>query len=474
MIFLIILLGAWLRFHTLAQDFRLQPDEAWYSTYAREAAINGGWWLPGPLDKTPLAIYATALAQVLAGDSEFAVRLPATLAAIILMPVMAAAARAWYKPSTRFLTIIVTILTALSPYALAYSATVYTDALMFFAMVVALALAGRNRWGWSGVWLGLAFACKQQGIYYVPLLPMLGWAVEELTPRRAIRFAVGSGSVILLLLLWDAARPGDSLFALAAVNSNPDRLIRSAEILPRLRAWASLSQTLLGPVWLTIPLLMTGLIALSVRVIREARRRETLVDLVLLSYILAFAGLHWLIAFNTYDRYLLALLPPLILLAARGLHFLTAQRDVWEQRMLCIFLLLALLPGALDTVEGRSPINNAHEQYTSIDELAAYLNAQPVATVIYDRWLGWELRYYMGQWHDKRMVYYPTPAALVKDALALCEIGPRYFPAPAGQPVGPWLEALQQAGFTITPSYQNLRFVVYQLMPPWQTADDCS
>ena len=99
MVFLtaILLLGIGIRVHTLAQDIRLEPDEAWFSTFAREAAINGGWWLPGPLDKTPLAIYANALAQVFVGDSEFAARLPGFFASILLMPVMVAAARAWYQ-----------------------------------------------------------------------------------------------------------------------------------------------------------------------------------------------------------------------------------------------------------------------------------------------------------------------------------------------------------------------------------------
>jgi hypothetical protein len=96
-----------------------------------------------------------------------------------------------------------------------------------------------------------------------------------------------------------------------------------------------------------------------------------------------------------------------------------------------------------------------------------------VATVIYDRWLGWELGYYLGQWHDKRMVYYPTPDLLVKDALRLCEIGPRYFPAPAAQSVGPWLDALREAGIEVDRTFSNEGFVVYRLLPPWTEVAAC-
>jgi hypothetical protein len=71
------------------------------------------------------------------------------------------------------------------------------------------------------------------------------------------------------------------------------------------------------------------------------------------------------------------------------------------------------------------------------------------------------------------MVYYPTPDLLVKDALRLCEIGPRYFPAPAAQSVGPWLDALREAGFEVDRTFSNEGFVVYRLLPPWTEVAAC-
>lgn len=476
----IILLGIGLRVHALAQDIRLEPDEAWFSTFAREAAINGGWWLPGPLDKTPLAIYASALAQAFVGDSEFAARLPGFFASILLMPVMVTAARTWYPGAHGGapLQVIVLTLTALSPYALAFSATAYTDGLMLLCMALALCLAGRRRWGWAGIWLGIGFACKQQALFYLPLLLALGWAAGDLMPRRALRFLAGLGAVTLLLLLWDAARPGDSLFALAAVNNDPGRLIRSDEVLPRLSAWLTYAQTLLGPGWLTALLLFYGILVVLVRIRREPRQRTTMIDMVLLGYGLAYGLLHWLAAFNTYDRYLLPLLPPVTLLAGRMVGFIfdvvRAQRTVPLRRAITGLLALALLVPAVEASERRGTVGTLYHDYAGIDQLADYLNAQPVATVIYDRWLGWELGYYLGQWHDKRMVYYPTPDLLVRDALALCEIGQRYFPAPASKSVTRWLDALQEAGFAVTRSYTSQQFVVYQITPPWRSPDECS
>jgi hypothetical protein len=72
----------------------------------------------------------------------------------------------------------------------------------------------------------------------------------------------------------------------------------------------------------------------------------------------------------------------------------------------------------------------------------------------------------MGQWTDKRRVYYPTPDALVADALKLADPAPRYFVAPVGQPTSPWLDALRAAGFATSQFYEQQGFIVYKLIPP--------
>lgn len=112
------------------------------------------------------------------------------------------------------------------------------------------------------------------------------------------------------------------------------------------------------------------------------------------------------------------------------------------------------------------PIGDEQGEYGGIDVLADYLNSKPVATVIYDRWLGWELGYYMGQWTDKRRVYFPTPRELVDGAVKLKEIGDRYLVAPKEQALDAWLDALETVGFTVTLDWEHERFVVYRLSPP--------
>jgi hypothetical protein len=215
------------------------------------------------------------------------------------------------------------------------------------------------------------------------------------------------------------------------------------------------------------------------RIIREPRHRSTMIDLVLFNFVVIYGLIHWLVAFNTFDRYLLLIVPPVILLVGRGIEkLLTSLVRAHGDRRECLWcdaplqvtiliIALILIPTAIITSEGRSTINRGHQEYAGIDDLADYLNQQPVATVIYDHWLGWELGYYLGQWHDKRLTYYPTPDTLVADALALCEIGPRYLPVPKTHAPGPWLEALEDAGFEITIAYENPNFTAYRLIPPW-------
>jgi len=238
---------------------------------------------------------------------------------------------------------------------------------------------------------------------------------------------------------------------------------------------------LLGPALLTG--LLGGLAAgvLVWRMRRESTRRETLVDVLLATYILGYGFVHWLVAFNTYDRYLLPLLPPLILLSARGIERIKdltqRNRGTENQRkrfaslllcfsVLCFFLFLS----AFDASEGHVNVGGDRGEHNDIDRLAVYLDGHPPGAIIYDHWLGWELDYYLGQWTDKRRVYYPTPEALAADALRQPDPAPRYFAAPSNEPVRPWLEALRQAGFAVTLDYSEPGFAVYKLIPPVASA----
>lgn len=487
---MILLLAAALRFHALTREARFHPDEALFATFARRAAVNGDWLLRGPLDKPPLSIYASALSMMLVGVThlpdgvltldvyagEFAARLPNALASLCLVALVYALARELYgRGRTPLLAM---LLMALSPYAVAFSATAFTDSLMLLCIVLALRLASARRWLWAGLWLALGLGCKQQALYYLPLLALAGWgsrAGQGVSLRSSVfaaaRLCLPVALGFALLLAWDAARAQpDGMWALAAAHNDPGRfLVRFDEIVPRLRAWAELGG------WLAAYPPVTALLGALVAVALAARGarfipRSTLADRILAAYLLGYLLLHVVVAFNIYDRYLLPILPLIMLLMARGLDWareIMCGRLVAPQRAAGLIVGALLLAGAVEAASGRVPVGGDRGTHAGIDALAAYLSEQPVAAVIYDHWLGWELDYYLGAWSDKRRVYYPTPAALVADALRLSERGARYFPVPRHQPAQPWLDALRAAGVEVSVSYDDGRFIVYALnFPP--------
>ena len=104
--------------------------------------------------------------------------------------------------------------------------------------------------------------------------------------------------------------------------------------------------------------------------------------------------------------------------------------------------------------------------HDGIDRVAAYLNERALGAIVYDRWLGWELGYYMGAWSDKRRVYHPTPRTLAADAVQQRDPAPRYFSVPNDAPYAAWLRALSDAGFDVQIGLRLPLFTVYELIPP--------
>src|SRR5689334_1264506 len=100
---IILLLAAFFSFVALGYARRFHPDEAYYMTSARHAAVNGDWWLLAePVDKPPLTFYTNALAlvccaiesdangvlQLDALKGEFAGRFPSLLLSILLVAIV--------------------------------------------------------------------------------------------------------------------------------------------------------------------------------------------------------------------------------------------------------------------------------------------------------------------------------------------------------------------------------------------------
>ena len=519
---LLLLLTSFAQYHQLTRHLRFLPDEAFFMTFARGAAVNGDWLLPGPLDKPPLSIYFSALSMVAvavtadedgvlhldAGVGEFAGRLPNVYLAILLTALLMRLA--WRMHRDRWAAVIAGALAAASPYLLAYGASTLTDMSLLFWAAASLYLALAGRWGLSGLALGLAFWSKQQAALFVPLLVMILLARGG---RRPDWLRLGLPPIIMsaALLIWDGARPEASIFAQAAVNNAPETWLAAPALWLR-RFWDWLGRLL----WLLGPPLVTGVLLLGAAFVSArrwggwtSRNRAFTVERALLLYIIGYLGAHAVLPFHHYDRYLLLILPPLVMLVAGQLARLTcagaratglgpsdSELDLRRRNIQAgdsqsrpytatYLLLIAVRCYSFSKLNWRSlglaallaagglwswhtgwMVGGDRRAFDGIDALAVHLNSKPVATVIYDPWLGWELGYYLGQWHDKRTVHYPTPATLVAGALALDEIGDRYLVAPVDRPHEEWLAALDAAGFRVAVDYARDRFIVYRLGIP--------
>ena len=138
---------------------------------------------------------------------------------------------------------------------------------------------------------------------------------RALLPQLA-RFAGALLIGLALLALWDAARSPQSFWALNAARNNPGRVIRSDELVPRLETWARWLHYVTGAPLLNLVLLAGAIVNLGSG--WRSRTRAALCDWLIAIWAIAFLATHWLVAVNTYDRYLHPLVPFLLILAARG------------------------------------------------------------------------------------------------------------------------------------------------------------
>ncbi len=319
-ILLLLLLGIAVRGAAFAAAGAFQPDEALFATFAREI-VRGDFFLAAqPLDKPPLALYFMALSFDAFGAGEFAARLPNFFASAVTLAAVWALARTLYG---RRAAIFALAFAALSPFAAAFAPTAYMDPLMTCWLALGCLAAARKHPGWAGAACGLALMSKPTALWAFPLVIMIGVIADPPESARrmidlVLRFGAGPLSAALLLGIWNAQRGGADFWALGAAHNDPGRFIRANEVGPRLGAWLNWLRWFFGSDILSA--LMFVLIPLTaiMNAHRFPRTRPAAYDVLLLTFIIAYLGAHWLIAFNTYDRYLFIVWVPVMVLAGRG------------------------------------------------------------------------------------------------------------------------------------------------------------
>jgi len=473
-----LLLLAWaLRMSPMLAN-RLHPDEALYGYWGLLIAHGRDPWLARvPVYKPPLLPYLLAGVQAAFGSSEFSLRLPGLAASLLSIPLVAALARSLY--GNRWTATAAAAAVALSPFSILFSPTAFIDPLMVTLGLGACLAAARGRAGWAGALAGLSFAAKQTGLMWLPLVILLQFMrrqSESLNLKNGIVASAACFSLVVgLTFAWDAVRVAQgakSFWRVGAAGYGGLRLIWPHELWARLHEWIGMTRYLFASPILNAVLLV-GLPALTWRACRRYGR-ESLADLILLSFVLVYLLLHWLAAFPTWDRYLLPLAPVLALLLGRILNLALSrlQRIVRRPPFALGLLSLILFLGwpALSAAHSRYPIGGDNAAYEGLDQVVAFLRDLPEGSVVYQHWLGWQYAYYLFD-GPAYLAYWPTPAWLAQDIAAFGATDARYITFPAWESSARVERALSDVGYGLEPALVAARsdgatsFTVYHIRP---------
>ncbi len=452
----IVLLGAALRFHGLfANSFH--ADEALFASWARLIAVwRDPLLLTQAVDKPPLPFYLQAIFYPLFGPVEWAARMPAFIASLLLIPLTAQLARR--LTGDRAAALPAAVFMAMSPLAIQFSATAFIDPLLVFWLAAALyaaaaprseATAGRRGF-LSGVLFGLALATKYQAFLFVPLLIGVGW-LRGWGRREWLGGLAGMAVVLLPLLAWQWGRPGD-LVALQWANIGGIRPARSWELWPR-----AIATVQLWRFWMGWPLVaLSAAVAGALLWDRRGRFRLAPMDSLLLLFVSGYVLLHWLWAVPMWDRYLLPILPLVAVLFGRAVAGLWSAvgrrwpggfRGVVAGALLVALLLL--MPTALAARAGQFSIGGQPGADGGASRVALLLKDAPYGTVLYDHWYSWQWQY---QFFDDRVYvsWFPHADALVEDLAVFAGDGsPRYLVLPSAATGDPVARQLSEKGYVL-------------------------
>ncbi len=433
--------------------YPLRPDEALYSVWARLISSGQDVMLERvAVDKPPFFLYLLARWFDWFGPSDAAGRsLNVFISFLTMILIWLLACRLFGRRMGRWSL----AMFALSPFAISFAPTVYTDPLLTFWVMLALLLASWRVGLLTGLALGMGFATKQNALLFIPLILLaltLGrwpravskqwavfserWAVDG-RMTRAMRW--GAPFLMAGLGFW---------YAWFKVWQWNDWRILPAEI-PDFwtQSWHSYGGLHLLPpaawpqrliewwrVWrwwgggAVATLIIVGLSGVAVaaawRVLRNhhaAKEHDLNTALWLLlfgGFSVAYLALHVIFSFQAWDRYLLPLAPPGAILSAYGALRLWEKMQGWRRIWrwgVAALVAIPLLIGAGQAAAARIPVGGDHGAYSGLLTVADYLqeNTPGYHGVVYQRWLGWQWNWYL--WNGPPRVYWANPDMLISD-----------------------------------------------------------
>jgi len=440
-------------------------DEALFASFARTIAV---WRDPllinQPVDKPPLLFYLQALFYPMMGAEEWAARLPNFIAFMLLTPLIGMLVWRLYKNTHT--AIIAALLVTLSPLLIQFSSTAYTDPLLVTLLIASMTVMLPKRHPIAaGLLFGLAMTTKYQAVLFLPLLAGIGW-LYRWQWREMGRWGAGVMGSGGALFLWNLTRGQNSLWTTQIDNYGGLRHVWSWELWPRLQAWGALWVESMGKTAVSLPITAVSLLLIFYLLYKKRDQRDGLLALYISGYFL----FHWLLAIPIWDRYLLLVLPLVLILLARGIAIASSEWRVAGKRRsispapllisLSLILLLFLWP-AQAARHGNPEADNG------AGKIATALADAPDGTVLYDHWYSWQWRYHLFE-TAVYTAWFPNPAALADELAVFGNDGnPHYLVLPNDETALPVLRAVREAGFglkqvTIT-NEKNSRIILYHI-----------
>ena len=453
--------------------FPLREDEALYSAWARLISSGRDVMLERvAVDKPPLFLYTLARWFEWFGPSDAAGRSLNVLISVITLLLAWLLARRLFGPRAGRWSL---ALFALSPFAISFAPTVYTDPMLTLWIALALLAASWRLGLLAGLSLGMAFATKQNALLFIPLillaLPLGRWPrwgkarYTELRNRLKAKegagywvlgigywtlpillSAVGFGYIWRKVWQWNGWRiPPAEIpdfwtqswhsyggLGLAPLADWPARLADWSEVW---RWWSGFS---VGTTVIAV-LSFVAVMAAWRRVFSNqysvigrqseasslfAARCSRFAPYWLLLFAVFSAGylaLHFFFGFQAWDRYLLPLTPLSATLSAWGALWLWERARGWRALWRwggALLVTLTLLVGAGRAASAKIPVGGDHGAYSGLLTVADYLreNTPAYHGVVYQRWLGWQWDWYL--WDGPPRVYWASPQMLVDDLAA--------------------------------------------------------
>lgn len=489
----ILLLAFALRVACLTHD-RFHADEALYAGWALRILDDDPLLLDEPVDKPPLFLYAMAGTFRLFGTSEVAARwinLACSMVGIALvyrlfvhlftLPQVGTecadqrCTRTHRAGRLRQLLnleegskeeggeIWAALFLACSPFDVLFARTAFTDPMLSMWWLAGLLAAVQGHTLLAGLFGGLAMATKQNAVILIPLIPALGLVINRQTRIGAIMRALVAWGIGLALpwgltTWWDSARwairPG--YWDQSVLSYGGLTWASVAEWPERLLDWLSWARYLAGG-WTTGLAFVAGVIGLMVA---QAAKRFRLVNALWAVWMTGYLGMHVVLRFSIWDRYLLPLAAPTALLEAQivRLGYTLSGSSRIKKWPGLVAVLIALAVGGRAAFNGY-PVGGEHWAYQGIDRVTAYLKAHAAPdAVLYHHWLRWHYTYYL-HGTDFELRWWRDGAHLRQEAARTDPAREQYIVLPDWRPLDPAIE-----GIRFEPILQAERLTLYRVI----------